>query len=145
MTKINKQALVPYQPHEMFDLVEDFEAYPRFLPWCKDAKVLTRNGNQLEASLTLARGGLVKTFSTRNTVRQNESIEMHLLKGPFSRLHGLWQFHALGGHGCKVSLKMEFEISNRLLRMTLGPVFTHVLDTLVDAFIKRAEELYGNR
>ena len=143
MTTINKQALVPYTPQQMFALVEDVGAYPEFLPWCKDARILQRQGEQVQASITLARSGLEKTFTTRNSLKQDESIEMHLLKGPFSHLYGLWRFQALGDAGCKVTLEMDFEISNKLLRMTLGPVFTGILDSLVDAFITRAQSLYG--
>jgi ribosome-associated toxin RatA of RatAB toxin-antitoxin module len=145
MTAIRKHALVPYSAKEMYALVEDIKAYPLFLPWCKQAHILAREGDEVQASITMARGGLEKTFTTRNTLITDEAIEMRLLKGPFSRLHGIWRFQALGDSGCKVSLEMDFEFSNRLLRLTLGPVFTHISDSLVEAFTRRAQELYGQR
>jgi ribosome-associated toxin RatA of RatAB toxin-antitoxin module len=145
MTAIRKHALVPYSAAEMYALVENISAYPTFLPWCKEARILAQQGNEVQASITMARSGLEKTFTTRNTLISNQSIEMRLLKGPFSRLYGCWRFQALGEQGCKVSLEMDFEFSNRLLRLTLGPVFTHIIDSLVEAFTRRAQELYGKR
>lgn len=143
MTAIHKSAIVPYTAEQMFALVENINDYPQFLPWCKNAQVLIQRGAEVEASITLARGTLEKTFTTTNTLRKNEAIEMRLLRGPFSRLHGQWRFQALGNGGCKVSLDMHFEFSNHLLRLTVGPVFTQIVNALIDAFIKRAVDLYG--
>lgn len=143
--QIQKSAVVPYKTSEMYALVQDIAAYPQFLPWCKEAKILARDGEQVQARLTLARSGLEKSFTTSNTLRENESIEMRLLEGPFSRLHGLWQFQALGEQGCKVSLNMDFDFSSKMLRLTLGPIFTQIVNTLVDAFVRRAKDLYGKQ
>ncbi len=142
---IDKSAVVPYNVTQMYTLVEDIESYPEFLPWCKEARITRReNERQLEASITLAKGGLEKSFTTTNTLSENEFIEMHLLKGPFSRLYGRWKFHSLGDNaGCKVVLHMDFEFSSRMLRLSLGPVFSHIVNSLVDAFIQRAREVYG--
>lgn len=127
----------------MFVLVEDIEKYPDFLPWCKKTRILTRETDGVQASITLSKSGLEKTFTTRNQMKTDEWLEMRLLKGPFSRLFGRWRFHPLGESGCKVTLDMDFEFSNPLLRMTLGPVFSHIVNSLVDAFIHRAGALYG--
>ncbi len=145
MQHIHKSALVPYKVEQMFDLVNDLERYPEFLPWCKEAKILKQEGNQVEARLTLAVKGLEKSFTTRNPIEHNRSIEMHLLNGPFKQLYGHWEFQALGESGCKVLLEMQFEIKNPLLKATLGPVFTHIINTLIESFIQRAEHLYGSR
>ncbi len=145
MQKIHKTALVPYQAEEMFNLVNDFERYPEFLPWCKAANILKRENNQIEARLTLATKGIEKSFTTHNLITPHKSIEMHLLEGPFKQLNGYWEFQSLGNAGCKVCLHMQFEIKNPLLRVTLGPIFTHVINTLTDAFIRRAGDLYGSR
>lgn len=145
MQHINKTALVPYKVEQMFDLVNDLERYPEFLPWCKEAKILKHEADQVDASLTLAVKGLEKTFTTRNPIETNRSIEMHLLDGPFKQLYGRWEFQQLGDAGCKILLDMQFEIKNPLLRATLGPVFTHIVNTLIESFIQRAETLYGSR
>ncbi len=150
MQHIQKNALVAYKAEEMFHLVNDLERYPEFLPWCKQASLLKLEGlkhekHQVEARLTLAMKGIEKSFTTRNPIEPNISIEMHLLDGPFKQLYGRWDFQALGDKGCKVSLEMQFEIKNPLLRATLGPIFTHIVNTLIEAFIQRAGDLYGSR
>ena len=143
MTTISKSALVAYSPEQMFRLVDDIEAYPDFLPWCGNAKELSRDEKNVEASVLISHSGLNKEFTTRNTNTQFSEIEMHLVNGPFKNLDGTWQFEQLGDAACKVSLHLEFEFSSKLVGITLGPVFSKIANSLVDAFIKRAETVYG--
>ncbi|MCP4700668.1 MAG: type II toxin-antitoxin system RatA family toxin [Gammaproteobacteria bacterium] len=146
MNNIHKNALVPYSVSQMFSLVNDVEAYPEFLPWCKMARVAVRK-HEVHATMTMSRGGLEKTFTTKNTFKKNAWIEIRLLRGPFKKLRGKWKFRALGEEGCekgcKVSLEMDFEFSSKLLRTTLGPIFSGIINSLMEAFINRARELYG--
>lgn len=129
----------------MYVLVNDIAKYPEFLPWCKAVKILVQKPEEIVASITMGGVGLEKSFTTSNRLVLNQRIEMALLEGPFSHLKGLWVFHALGEQGCKISLDMEFEISNKILRLSLSPVFTKIVNNLVDAFIERARKLYGQR
>lgn len=142
MTTINKSALVRYTPQQMFQLVDDINRYAEFLPWCGQSQETTRTTDQVEASLTISYSGLNKAFTTRNKLMPHQQIEMQLVEGPFKFLHGLWQFEALGDDGCKVSLNLEFEFSSKLVGMTVGPVFNKIANTLVDAFIQRADAVY---
>ncbi len=145
MTTISRSSLVLHTPDQMFDLVNDIEAYPQFLPWCKSSQILSRNGDTVTATLAISKTGLNHTFSTQNTNIQSTSISIKLVDGPFSHLEGLWQFKPIGDNeGTRIQLDMDFEISNRLLAMALGPVFTQISGSLVDAFCKRAQEIYGN-
>ncbi len=143
MNLVDKNALVPYSVEQMFNLVNDIQSYPQFLPWCKKIEIHQQTNEEIIASLTLAVHGLEKTFTTKNPIQHNQSIEMHLVEGPFSHLYGRWEFQALGDVGCKITLKMEFDFSSFLLKKTLGPIFSKIVNTLVDAFIQRAGELYG--
>lgn len=143
MIRIHKTALVPYSTHDMFALVSDITRYPEFLPWCKLVTLSSQNESQVIATITMSRAGLEKSFTTTNIVKPNESIDMRLLEGPFNHLQGHWDFQALGDEGCKISFKMAFEIRNPVLRLSLEPVFTKIANTLVDAFVKRANELHG--
>ncbi|MDM8547773.1 type II toxin-antitoxin system RatA family toxin [Candidatus Venteria ishoeyi] len=145
MPHIKKTALVAYSAKQMYDLVEAIESYPEFLPWCKKTIVKSRSDSEIIAGITMAVKGLEKSFHTQNPIVPGKSIEMHLLDGPFSQLDGRWEFQSLGETGCKVGLVMQFEISNPLLRATLGPLFNHIMGTLVDAFVKRAGEVYDQR
>ncbi len=142
---MSKSALVPYTPAEMFVLVNDIEAYPQFLPWCKQARILSQDADEIRATLALSKGGVEKEFTTCNRHQINKMIEVRLVEGPFKHLEGFWRFDALGEHGCKVSMDMEFEFSSKLLGMVVGPVFSQVANTLVDSFHQRAVQVYGKR
>lgn len=143
MPIINKNAIVPYSPEHMYALVDDITSYPQFLPWCKKAEIHFRTEDEVQASLTLAWSGLEKSFTTCNRLQPHKMIEVRLLKGPFKHLEGFWRFERIGDEGCKVLLDLEFEFSSHLLSLMLGPVFTQVTNSLVDAFCQRARELYG--
>ena len=145
MTTINKSALVPYSPAEMFALVDDIEAYPQFLPGCRRTQVHSRSADEVRATIELSKGGVDKAFTTCNRIQQNKMIEVRLIEGPFKHLNGFWRFDPLGGEGCKVSLDLEFEFASRLLGTVVGPVFSQIANSLVDSFLKRAVEVYGKR
>ena len=143
MTTISKSALVTYSPEEMFKLVDDIESYADFLPWCGKATEISRNETDVEASLFISHSGLNKEFTTLNKNTVFEKIEMHLVNGPFKNLDGVWLFEPLGETACKISLNLEFEFSNKLISISLGPIFSKIANNLVDAFIKRADTVYG--
>ncbi|HAO32403.1 MAG TPA: type II toxin-antitoxin system RatA family toxin [Candidatus Competibacter sp.] len=145
MATVNKSALVLYSAAEMYRLVEDIEAYPKFLPWCRSARILDSSGDEVRATIEMAKGGVHKSFTTRNRMQQHQSIDIRLLEGPFERLEGFWRFEALRVDASKVSLDMEFEFASTLLRMAVEPVFKQITNSLVDAFCKRAVDVYGKR
>jgi ribosome-associated toxin RatA of RatAB toxin-antitoxin module len=144
-TSIQKTALVPYTPAEMFALVSDIEAYPKFLPWCSGAHVRLRSEDDVEATIDISKAGVEKSFTTHNRHQVNKMIEMRLVEGPFQRLDGYWRFDPLGDAACKVSLDLEFEFASRMLDMVVGPIFSQIANTLVDSFHKRAIGIYGRR
>jgi ribosome-associated toxin RatA of RatAB toxin-antitoxin module len=145
LESIQRSALVPFTPEEMYRLVSDIESYPRFLPWCRNSRILSQDIDEVRASIEFSVGSLTRSFTTRNRFQVNKIIEMRLVDGPFSRLDGCWQFDRLGEEGSKISLFMEYEFDNRMLGMVVGPVFNQIANTLVDAFQKRAVEVYGER
>ncbi|GAA3895567.1 SRPBCC family protein [Halomonas cibimaris] len=143
MPTVNRSALVRHTPQQMFELVNDFEQYPQFLPGCRRARLLERDETHLVGEMTLGRAGVEQTITTRNDLYAPERIEMSLVKGPFKRLKGRWQFIAVDDAMCQVSLEMEFEFANRLLSMAFGKLFQQIAVQLVDSFTRRADELYG--
>lgn len=145
MTTISKNALVPYSATEMYDLVNDVEAYSKFLPWCRSSEVLSQSDDEIRATIEIAHGSLRKSFTTCNRLQKNKMIEMRLEKGPFKHLEGFWRFDTLGEQACKVSLDLDFEFSNKLVGMAMGPIFSQIANTLVDSFSKRAVEVYGKK
>lgn len=143
MSTISKSALVPYSAGQMYALVDDIESYADFLPWCTASRVLSRTEDEVRGVIELARSGMQKSFTTCNRLQKNKMIEIRLIEGPFKHLEGFWRFHTLTNESCKVTLDMDFEFSNRLVSMVFGPVFHQITNTLVDAFCKRAVDVYG--
>lgn len=144
MPQIEKSALVMYSSQEMFDLVNNVNAYPAFLPNCSDAKIISENENTMIASLEISKAGLKKWFTTNNRLAGNK-VEMQLVDGPFKSLQGYWEFTPLDEQACKVSLKLEFEFASKLIEMAFGKVFNEVAKNMVVAFTQRAKTVYGVR
>lgn len=146
MKTVNKSVLIWYSPEEMFALVTDVEKYPQFLPWCDHASVLERTEHGMKAKVGIALGGLRKSFVTRNTHEQGRRVTMELVEGPFSRLDGDWRFHPVGDgtqRACRVELLLSYSFDSKTLATLVGPVFDRIAATFIDAFIKRAEQVYG--
>ncbi len=144
MRSVNRRALVPYKAQQMFGLVDDVAAYPEFLPWCHSAEVHSRSDEVVEATLELQKGAISKKFTTRNSRREFEAIDLALVGGPFKHLRGGWRFKDLGDAGSKVSLDLEFEFESRLTDMMFGTFFEEICNSLVDAFSRRAAVVFGN-
>ena len=143
MTEVNRSVLVAYTPAQMFALVERIEDYPRFLPWCGGASAQRREAERTTATIHINYRGIRQSFTTDNILRAPGSLEMRLVEGPFRSLDGHWRFSGLGDRGCKVELMLHYEFSSRVLEKLVGPVFNHITDKLVDAFARRAEQVYG--
>lgn len=143
MTVIQKHAVVPYSDRQMFELVNNIEDYPRFLPWCHDSQILSRTDDEVVATLVIEWKGLHKKFTTRNILKPYEQMRIELVSGPMQKLEGTWSFTPVTETACNVHLNLDFEFSGRLLDMMFQPIFHHIANTLVDAFSKRAVELYG--
>lgn len=145
MAQVDKSVLVEYACEEMYALVRDVEQYPHFLPWCSGATVRAMDANTVRASLTIDYHGVRTSFTTENSYDEPSNIEIELIEGPFRHLHGSWRFTPLGPSACKVQLRLSYEFSNRVLEKLVGRVFGYIANTLVDAFVKRASQLYGRR
>jgi len=143
MTVIQKSALVKFSAQQMFDLVNDVEAYPKFLPWCGGSRIIKREDDIVEAELLISKGGFKKSFSTRNKTEKGLSMTISLMSGPFSSLEGIWNFIPLREDACKISLDMEFEMSGKLASIAFGAVFNQICNTMVSSFTARAKEIYG--
>jgi len=141
--KVSRSALVPYSANQMYALVEDFLAYPDFLPWCTGATLHFRDTDTIEASLELQRSGIKKSFRTRNTLQPGIAMGIALVGGPFRHLEGGWRFDQLGDEGSKVSLEMDFEFENRITDTLFGRYFESTCNSLIDSFTERAQKIYG--
>ena len=143
MRKVSRSALVPYSSAQMYALVEDFLAYPDFLPWCTGAILHSGDTETIEASLEMQRSGIKKSFRTRNTLQPGVAMGISLVGGPFRHLSGGWRFDQLGDEGSKVLLELEFEFENRVTDTLFGRYFESTCNSLIDSFTQRAHEIYG--
>jgi len=142
----HKSDLIWYIPQEMFALVTDVPRYPEFLPWCDRSAVLVEDADGMTAEVGIAFGGIHQSFTTRNTHHAPDSVDVKLIKGPFSQLDGQWRFSPVGDgtqRACKIDLTLNYGFSSATLSALVGPVFDKIAATLVDAFVKRAEQVYG--
>jgi ribosome-associated toxin RatA of RatAB toxin-antitoxin module len=154
---IHKSLLIWYSPRQMFDLVSDVPRYPQFLPWCDAAQVLQFHADGQTAEISLNFKGLRQKFSTRNTYVRHESgaleDRLSLVEGPFSRLEGQWLYTPVGAvatglepseaQACKVELFLSYSFGNPAMAALVSPVFDKIASNLVDAFVQRAERVYG--
>lgn len=145
MSQVVKTVLVPYTPAEMFELVDDVKQYPKFLPWCVGAELHLQDSVVTEATLKVGYMQIRQEFTTINSKRYPEEMLLRLKSGPFRKLEGYWCFRPLGDSACKIEFMLQYDFSSHLLEKVLGPVFGHIANTLVDAFVERAEKVLGAR
>ena len=142
MTTINKTVLVGHSANQMFELVDRVEDYPKFLPWCGGSTVAHQDGGVTHATILINYHFIRHSFTTINTRKSLELIEMTLLNGPFKHLDGHWHFISLGDTSCKIEFSLNYTFSNKLLEKIVGPVFFIIANNFVEAFVARAEKIY---
>lgn len=143
MHRAQKSVLVPYSARQMFDLVDDVARYPEFVPWCSGSEVLDEHDGGKTARLDINYHGVRAHFTTDNVNAPPESIVVTLKDGPFRHLHGEWTFRALAEDACKVEFVIAYEFKTHVLETLVGPVFNHICNTFIDAFVHRAERHYA--
>lgn len=142
MADVHKTVLVPYSAEQMFNLVDQAERYPEFLPWCAGVDLLWRNAASTSATLHIDYHGLKQNFTTENAKEFPTLMDIRLVKGPFRHLEGVWKFVPLAEDACKIDFRLHYEFASLLLEKIIAPVFSHIADTFVDAFVERAEKVY---
>ncbi|MBL4243872.1 SRPBCC family protein [Vibrio fluvialis] len=143
MKQVSRSALVSFSTDQMFHLVNDVARYPEFLPGCSGSRVIEASSEKMVASVDVSKAGISKTFTTSNELNHGESIIMNLVDGPFRTLRGGWYFTPLDEQACKVELKLEFEFSSKMIEMAFGKVFNELTSNMVNAFTKRAKQVYA--
>lgn len=146
MKTVHKSVLIWYSAAEMFALVTDVASYPQFLPWCDQSSVIEESPEGMTAKVGISIAGLSQSFTTRNTHVEDRKVSLKLIDGPFSRLDGHWDFSPLGDgsqRACKVDFTLRYDFDNAALAALVGPVFDKIAGSLVDAFVKRAAQVYG--
>lgn len=143
MALVEKSMLVPYSAAQMFALVDNVVDYPQFLPWCGGTDVVPVDGRTVHATVHINYHHIRQSFTTENVREVPHHIDMTLKDGPFRHLDGDWSFVPLSESACKIEFRLHYEFSSKLLEKMVGPVFSHVANSFVDAFVHRAEAIYG--
>lgn len=143
MAVVQKSVLVGFSAAQMFALVDAVEEYPQFLPWCGGVQVQQRGEAVSVATLNINFHGVHQSFTTENTNLAPSSMKMKLISGPFKHLDGTWIFKPLRENACKIEFDLHYEFSNKILEHLIGPVFSKIANSFVDAFCVRAESVYG--
>lgn len=145
MTAVTRSVLLPYTAAEMFALVNDVARYREFLPFCIASDLLERSEHEVVGRIAFARLGLSQALVTRNRLRHPERIELSLVEGPFERFQGVWDFQALGAAASKIVFSVDFQLQASYLQFLAGSALNQAVSAAVDAFSKRAVQLYGRR
>jgi len=143
MRTVHRSCRVPHTAAEMFDLVNDVEAYPEFLHWVRDARIDERGDNYVKATLEIGISGIHKSFTTLNTFERPHRLDIELVSGPFRHLDGLWEFEDVDDGECEVSVTLSFEVAASPLSVVFSMVFEELVRAQVAAFVERAEAVYG--
>jgi len=143
LKRVTRSAIVECSAHRVYALVEDIESYPEFLPWCVAAHVRERLPGRTVATIDVGMGGIRQSFTTENANTPGQAIDMRLLEGPFRRFAAHWRFAALGTGVTRIEFAIAYEFTSRMIANVLDPLFEHIAGTMVDAFTRRAEALYG--
>ena len=144
MPDVSQSVLVEFTPAQMFSLVDTVEDYSKFLPWCGGATLIHRDAGTTRATILINYRGIRRSFTTENVKCEPATMQIRLVEGPFRNLGGSWRFTDLAGRGCKVEFRLHYEFAGRLLDRLISPVFDHIAGTLVEAFVKRAGQIYGS-
>lgn len=143
MALVEKSVLIEYSAQQMFDLVDRCEDYPQFLPWCSHTELRFRDAHKTVGTLHINYHSVKSHFTTENIKEAYTSMKIRLVEGPFQSLEGSWHFKALAPHACKIEFQLRYEFSSKLFEKVIGPVFSRIANTLVEAFVKRAAQVYG--
>lgn len=145
MAQVEKSVLVPHSAEQMYLLVDAPERYPEFLPWCGGVDLIERDEKTTVATLHIDYHGLKQNFTTQNTKTYPTLMDIKLVDGPFRHLEGVWRFIPLADDACKIEFRLHYEFSSHLLEKIIAPVFSHIANTFVDAFVSRADNLYVSK
>ena len=140
---LRRSALVDHSAETMFDLIEAAEHYPGFLPWCATVRIVCRNDSVVCADIDVRWRGAVFALSTRNPKHRPDHMAIHLVRGPFEHFEGEWRLTRLDGSGCKVDFALDYAFDSSLMTRVAGPLFERIANTVIDAFVHRADDLAG--
>ena len=145
MKRIYKQEDINSDISTIFNLINDVENYPNYLPWCTSTKVDRKSESLLIGEIFISKSFIKWNFSTKNKIEKNKSIRLELVDGPFDSLDGQWLFSTIDEHNTKVSLEISYKFKSSIIELSIEPIFTSIMNSILESFIQEAFKLkYDN-
>ena len=145
MHKLSETRILPFTPKQLYDLVLDIESYPVFIPQCSKAKILSENPSkqELQAELNIDVGMISTSYISKVTFKSNNLINVDYMSGPLKNLHNKWLFlpHK---HGCKLQFFLSYQFDNKIFNNLAKKIGNRLKNIMIESFIERATNLYGN-
>ena len=140
MFTIKKQAIVFHSKERMFDLVDQVEDYPTFLPWCGETEVYARDKDITRARIDIRFKGIKQSFTTENHKKFPHKMIINLIDGPFKKLEGEWRFIEIEEDSSRIELELHYEFKNFILEKLISPAFSVIANTFIDSFVAKANK-----
>ncbi len=134
---------LPYSAAQMFAMVADVGSYAEFLPWVAATRVRSNNDTEMVADVIVGFKGLREQFTSRVIKHRPGRIEVDYVDGPLKHLHNAWRFTDRPEGGCEVDFTVDFGFRNGIFERLAGQVFDRALRAMTNAFVERADALYG--
>ena len=145
MKNIHKEEDINIDIETIFNLINDIKSYPDYLPWCTRSEVKEESADIIIGKIFISKSFINWNFSTKNTIKKNESISLELVDGPFESLTGKWLFSSINQFNTRVSLDIDYKFKSSIIELSIEPIFTSIMNSILESFIQEAFKLkYDN-
>ena len=144
MNYINKSEKINVNKVMIFNLINNVDEYQNFLPWCSRSTILSVDDRTMSAEIEISKSLVNWKFTTINIIQKYKIIKLQLIDGPFTHLEGYWKFDEIDEYNTNVTLYLEYKFDNKLIEMSIKPVFSTIMSSILDSFISEAFKLKSN-
>ena len=138
MKNIHKEEDINIDIETIFNLINDIKSYPNYLPWCTKSEVKEESDDIIIGKIFISKSFINWNFSTKNTIKKNESISLELVDGPFESLTGKWLFSPINQFNTRVSLDIDYKFKSSIIELSIEPIFSSIMNSILDSFISEA-------
>ena len=134
MNHFERSFVIEKPINEVFSLISDIDKYHIFLPFCQSSTIISHHQHYMIAQLTFDFYGFKNSLTTKNTVKQNKSINMSFQNGPFKSFDAVWLFEEISSQSTQLDFKMDYKLNNPLLEFAFKKNLNSASDIIVNAF-----------
>tara|TARA_Y100000992_G_C21250075_1_gene485373 strand:+ start:1056 stop:1565 length:510 start_codon:yes stop_codon:yes gene_type:complete len=142
--KIYKQEEINVDVQTIFNLINNIENYPSFLPWCTKTEVTEESEKSKIGKIFISKSFIKWNFSTKNLIDINKSINLSLIDGPFDELNGQWSFKSIDKNNTNVTLEIDYKFKNSLIEISIEPIFSSIMNSILKSFVDQAFKIKYN-